>query len=188
MSVRVPQRILVAPSGFKESLDAVSVATAIAAGVRRTLPGVRVDIAPIADGGEGTARILAAAGNGRLHELTVCGPTGEPVQSHWAEVGVGRNRIGVVEIARLLRHGCDVLLLDEPTRGIDVAAKAAIYATLRRLADEGKAILFVSSYLPELFGVCDRIAVMAGGRLGPARPARERDAAEIMREAIGAAA
>lgn len=99
MSVRVPQRILVAPSGFKESLDAVSVATAIAAGVRRTLPGVRVDIAPIADGGEGTARILAAAGNGRLHELTVCGPTGEPVQSHWAEVGVGRNRIGVVEMA-----------------------------------------------------------------------------------------
>ena len=82
-----------------------------------------------------------------------------------------------VAIARLLHHDCDVLLLDEPTRGIDVGSKAQIYAWIDKLAlgevatgKEPKAVLVVSSYLPELLGICDRIAVMTRGVLGEARP------------------
>src|SRR5207237_7270541 len=78
-----------------------------------------------------------------------------------------------VALARLLHHDVDVLLLDEPTRGIDVASKAQIYRLIGELAARGKAVLMVSSYTPELLGICDRIAVMYRGRLGPARPASE---------------
>ena len=92
-----------------------------------------------------------------------------------------------VALARLLHHDADVLLLDEPTRGIDVGAKAAIYAIIDELASAGKAVLVVSSYLPELLGICDRIAVMRSGVLGEARPVRDLDEREIMREAVGAA-
>jgi ribose transport system ATP-binding protein len=76
-------------------------------------------------------------------------------------------------LARLLHHGVDVLLLDEPTRGIDVASKAQIYQLIGELVARGKAILMVSSYVPELLGICDQIAVMHRGRLGPARPAQD---------------
>ena len=94
-----------------------------------------------------------------------------------------------VALARLLQHDVDVLLLDEPTRGIDVAAKAAIYKLIDELASgsggsgQGKAILMVSSYLPELLGVCDRIAVMCRGRLGPARRVEELDEHILMAQA-----
>jgi ribose transport system ATP-binding protein len=90
-----------------------------------------------------------------------------------------------VAVARLLFHGVDVLLLDEPTRGIDVGSKAQIYRLIDELALAGKAVLIVSSYLPELFGVCDRIAVMCRGRLGPAHPVQETDKHQIMLEATG---
>ncbi|AIE87850.1 sugar ABC transporter ATP-binding protein [Fimbriimonas ginsengisoli] len=91
-----------------------------------------------------------------------------------------------VAIARLLYHEVDVLLLDEPTRGIDVGSKEQIYGVIDALALEGKAVLMVSSYLPELLGVCDRIAVMHKGRLGPARPVNELSQESIMQEAAGA--
>ncbi|MFZ0430847.1 MAG: sugar ABC transporter ATP-binding protein, partial [Acidobacteriota bacterium] len=85
-----------------------------------------------------------------------------------------------VALARLLCHEVDVLLLDEPTRGIDVGSKAEIYRLIDGLAAGDPAagiaprsILMVSSYLPELLGVCDRIAVMCRGILFPARPAAE---------------
>ena len=90
-----------------------------------------------------------------------------------------------VAIARLLHHDVDVLLLDEPTRGIDVGSKALIYQVIDELACRGKAVLLVSSYLPELLGVCDRIAVMCRGVLGPARPVGETDEHQMMAEAIG---
>ncbi len=76
-------------------------------------------------------------------------------------------------LARLLHHDVDVLLLDEPTRGIDVASKAQIYQLIGELAARGKAILIVSSYIPELLGICDRIAVMHRGRIAAARPASQ---------------
>jgi ribose transport system ATP-binding protein len=78
-----------------------------------------------------------------------------------------------VAIGRLLHQEADILLLDEPTRGVDVASKAEIYRMIGELAAQGKAILFISSYLPELFGVCDQIAVMAQGRLSGTRPTNE---------------
>ncbi|HEX2101584.1 MAG TPA: hypothetical protein VHF69_13010 [Candidatus Synoicihabitans sp.] len=78
-----------------------------------------------------------------------------------------------------------MLLLDEPTRGVDVGAKAEIYRLIDELASRGRGVLMVSSYLPELLGVCDRIAVMCRGRLGPARPVAELDEHRIMREATG---
>jgi ribose transport system ATP-binding protein len=93
-----------------------------------------------------------------------------------------------VALARLLHHDVDVLLLDEPTRGIDVGSKAEVYRIIDQLASSGKAILMVSSYLPELLGVCDRIAVMHRGILGPAKPASELDEHRIMLEATGAGA
>jgi ribose transport system ATP-binding protein len=88
-----------------------------------------------------------------------------------------------VALARLLHHDVDVLLLDEPTRGIDVGAKVEVYRLMGELAAQGKALLVVSSYLPELCGVCDRIAVMHRGELGPALPAGERGEHEILDEA-----
>ncbi|PWU18628.1 MAG: sugar ABC transporter [Bdellovibrio sp.] len=78
-----------------------------------------------------------------------------------------------VALARLLNKNCDLFLLDEPTRGIDIGAKAQIYELINQLAGEGKAVLIVSSYLPELLGLCDRIAVMRRKKLGPARPVKE---------------
>jgi ribose transport system ATP-binding protein len=88
-----------------------------------------------------------------------------------------------VAIARLLEHGVDILLLDEPTRGIDVGSKAQIYKLIDELACSGKAILMVSSYLPELLGTCDRIAVMCKGYLHPARNVSDIDEHMIMMEA-----
>lgn len=96
----------------------------------------------------------------------------------------GGNQQKVV-IARLLHQDADVLLLDEPTRGIDIGSKAQIYETIARCAEENKAILMVSSYLPELFGLCDRIAVMSRGRLSPARDVSEWTPQSVMEAAIG---
>jgi ribose transport system ATP-binding protein len=96
-----------------------------------------------------------------------------------------------VAVGRLLHHDVDVLVLDEPTRGIDVASKAQIYALLDELvcgAGDRKAVLLVSSYLPELLGVCDRIAVMSRGRLGPARPVEEWTEHSLLMHASGAKA
>ena len=90
-----------------------------------------------------------------------------------------------VALARLLYHDVDCLLLDEPTRGIDIASKADIYHLIDQLATQGKAILLVSSYLPELLGICDRIAVMYRGQLGPARPVDKCSEHSLMLEATG---
>jgi ribose transport system ATP-binding protein len=89
-----------------------------------------------------------------------------------------------VAIARVLHQHAALLLLDEPTRGIDVGTKAEIYRLMGELAAEGKAIIFVSSYLPELLAVCDRIAVMARGRLRDVRSAHEWTEEKIMACAV----
>jgi ribose transport system ATP-binding protein len=90
-----------------------------------------------------------------------------------------------IAIGRLLHHQAEILLLDEPTRGIDVGSKAQIYRLIGELAAEGKAILFISSYLPELLGVCDTIGVMCRGVLGKVRPASEWTDHSIISAAIG---
>jgi ribose transport system ATP-binding protein len=76
----------------------------------------------------------------------------------------GGNQQKVV-IARWLARDCQVLLFDEPTRGIDVAAKDAIYTLIRELAAAGRTVIVASSDLPELMSLCDRILVMSAGKL-----------------------
>jgi ribose transport system ATP-binding protein len=90
-----------------------------------------------------------------------------------------------IALGRLLHHNADVLLLDEPTRGIDVGSKAQIYKLIGKLAAQGKAIIFVSSYLPELLGVCDSIGVMCRGVLSDVRPVDQWTEHRIMAAAIG---
>lgn len=87
--------------------------------------------------------------------------------------------------ARLLHHELDVLLLDEPTRGVDVGSRADLYQIIDELAANGKAVLLVSSYLPELLGVCDRVAVMVRGTLGAARPVAGLSEHDLLLEATG---
>ena len=90
-----------------------------------------------------------------------------------------------VALCRLLHHDVDVFLLDEPTRGIDVGSKVEIYRQIGEVAAQGKAVLFVSSYLPELFGVCDRIGVMCRGELREVREVQDWDETSIMTVATG---
>ncbi len=89
-----------------------------------------------------------------------------------------------VAIARILHQQADILMLDEPTKGIDVGTKAEIYRMMGKLAAEGKTVVFVSSYLPELLAVCDRIGVMARGQLREVRQASEWTEDEVMAAAI----
>ena len=156
---------------------------------------------------EGLALPLSIADNLTLSHLTGLGPASlvlpsrqRAAASHWiGQLGIrchgadqpvwqlsGGNQQKVA-IARLLHHDVDVLLLDEPTRGIDVTSKAHIYELIDQLASSGKAVLLVSSYLPELLGVCDRVAVMRRGVLGPARDVAGLDEHSLLMEATGLA-
>ncbi|MFI0409176.1 sugar ABC transporter ATP-binding protein [Actinomadura sp. 3N508] len=91
----------------------------------------------------------------------------------------GGNQQKVV-LARWLYAGTDVLIIDEPTRGIDVGARYEIHRLLMDLADEGRALVVVSSDLPELIGVCDRILVFSRGRIVADVPRPEFDAEHIL--------
>jgi len=79
-----------------------------------------------------------------------------------------------------------LLILDEPTRGIDIGAKYEIYTIINRLADEGKGVLMISSEMPELLGVCDRIYVMNEGRLVAEMAAADASQEKIMRSIVKA--
>jgi ribose transport system ATP-binding protein len=154
--------------------------------------------------GEGLALPLAVADNVTLTRLSSCSRRGvlDPARQR-ALAGERARELDVrmrgpgqsvrtlsggnqqkVAFARIVHQQADVLLLDEPTRGIDVASKAQIYAAIARAAAAGKAVLMVSSYLPELLGVCDRVAVMSRGRLGPARPVAEWTPEAVLEAAI----
>jgi ABC-type sugar transport system ATPase subunit len=93
-----------------------------------------------------------------------------------------------IALAKWLARDCSVLIVDEPTRGIDVGAKAEIYQLLDELACEGKAILMISSELPELIGLCTRILVMREGRLAGEVPRVEYSEAKLMGLMAGVAA
>jgi ribose transport system ATP-binding protein len=162
--------------------------------------------------GEGLALSLSVADNVTLSRLKGFGPPGIVLPSRQASAvqrWIGQLRIRCrgpwqpvqdlsggnqqkVALVRLLQHDVDVLLLDEPTRGIDVGSKALIYRLIDELVSKPaqagrppRAILMVSSYLPELMGVCDRIAVMCRGRLGPAKPVAEVSEEDLMLQATG---
>lgn len=93
-----------------------------------------------------------------------------------------------VALGRLFHQGADILLLDEPTRGVDVGSKAEIYRQIGAAAAAGAAVLVVSSYLPELFGVCDTLAVMCRGKLTTPRPVAEWTPEAVMATAVGSSA
>ena len=93
-----------------------------------------------------------------------------------------------VAVARVLHQRSDVWLLDEPTRGVDVGAKSDLYRLIGEAAAGGKAVVFVSSYLPELLAVCDRVAVMRRGQIVAVRPAGEWTEEAAMAAAVGGAA
>jgi L-arabinose transport system ATP-binding protein len=101
------------------------------------------------------------------------------------EVGTlsGGNQQKVV-LARWLARRPKVLILDEPTRGIDVGAKAEIYRLIEQLAADGIAVLFISSELPEILGVSDRILVIRSGRIVGILPARGATEEAILRLAM----
>lgn len=106
----------------------------------------------------------------------------DPVQTMGELSGGNQQKVA---LGRLLHHDARILLLDEPTRGIDVGSKAQIYGLMGQLAAEGKAVIFVSSYLPELLGVCDTIGVMCRGVLSEVRPVSEWTEHTIISAAIG---
>jgi len=159
-------------------------------------------------GGEGLARGLSVADNITLSHLAALGPRGIVLPSRqrsaaarWIDrldirCGDVSQPVGElsggnqqkVAVGRLLHHDVDVLILDEPTKGIDVASKAHLYRLVDDMVGAGKAVLLVSSYFPELLGVCDRLAVMSRGRLGPARDVTEWNEHSLLMDASGARA
>ena len=90
-----------------------------------------------------------------------------------------------VALARWLMTGARVLILDEPTQGVDVGAKAEIHALIVDLAERGVAILMISSELPELLGMCDRVAVMQGGTIAGVLSRADATAPGILAMALG---
>ncbi len=92
----------------------------------------------------------------------------------------GGNQQKVV-LSKWLFANPDILILDEPTRGIDVGAKYEIYTIMNRLASEGKGIIFISSELPEILGICDRIYVMRDGKIVGEMPASEASQERVMK-------
>ncbi|MGW6546517.1 glycerate kinase [Streptomyces massasporeus] len=128
-------RVVVAPSGFKESLSAEAAADAIAAGVRRVLPGADLDLVPLVDGGEGTALALAAATGGRIVPTAATGPVGETIAAHFALLGGGDT--AVVEMAAVAGLSLVPRGLRDPgattTYGVGELIRAALDTGVRRI-------------------------------------------------------
>jgi ribose transport system ATP-binding protein len=155
--------------------------------------------------GEGLALSLSIADNVTLTRFSTCSRWG------WLDIAAQRRQAGSwikelsirardsaqpastlsggnqqkVALARLLHQQADILLLDEPTRGIDIGSKAQIYEAITAAVTEQRAVLLVSSYLPELFGMCDRLAVMCRGRLSRSKPIEEWSPETVLHAAIG---
>jgi ribose transport system ATP-binding protein len=103
-----------------------------------------------------------------VQQLDIQAANGEQLVTYLS----GGNQQKVV-LAKWLNVGPDVILFDEPTRGIDVGAKAEIHNLIRAMADSGKSVVMISSELPEILNLSDRIAVMSGGRITGELSARE---------------
>jgi ribose transport system ATP-binding protein len=116
-------------------------------------------------GAPGVGPMSNAETDQRLKQLDVRAPNFEQEAGRLS----GGNQQKVI-IARWLARDPSILVFSEPTRGVDVAAKAAIYKIMRGLADRGRAILMISSDLPEIIGVSDRILIMREGRVAGELP------------------
>jgi ribose transport system ATP-binding protein len=110
------------------------------------------------------------------------------VKAQSAEQSIGELSGGnqqKVAFGRLLYHQAKLLLLDEPTRGIDVGSKASIYRRIGRAAEQGRTVVLVSSYIPELLGVCDTVAVCCRGEIVAVKPVSEWTEQDLVSAAIG---
>lgn len=114
-----------------------------------------------------TARMIQALG--------IKTPTQETLVNNLS----GGNQQKIV-VAKWLLNDPDLLIMDEPTRGIDVGAKSEIYSIMSDMAADGKAVIMISSEMPELLGMCDRIYVMSEGRLAGELSAEEATQERIM--------
>jgi ABC-type sugar transport system ATPase subunit len=123
---------------------------------------------------------VAAAGIAR-YRIAVPGPT------HGVRALSGGNQQKIL-FARWAASGHRVLILDEPTRGVDVGAKVEIYRIIRQLAEQGVAVLVISSELPEVVGLCDRVIVMREGAIAGEVSGARLNEADIMRLATGSLA
>jgi glycerate 2-kinase len=132
-----PFTVLVAPSGFKESLSADEVAQHIADGVHRAMPLARVIQAPLVDGGEGFTAALVQATGGTLHEKVVTGPVGQPVTAHFGFLGGRTQKTAVIEMAAAA--GLRLVPRDQrnpmktTSRGVGELIKAALDADAERI-------------------------------------------------------
>ena len=108
--------------------------------------------------------------------LKIKTPSGDQIVGNLS----GGNQQKVV-ISKWLLNDPDVIIMDEPTRGIDVGAKRDIYLLIGSLVQQGKAVIIISSEIPELMGVCDRIVVMAEGHLSGELSREEFSQESIMR-------
>lgn len=121
-------------------------------------------------------------------ETEICSKFGGDVNIKWSSPDAyasslsGGNQQKVL-LARWIMANSDFLIFDEPTRGIDVGAKKEIYQLLNKLTEQGKAILVISSELPEIFGICDRILVMRRGELAGSFVTKETNQAEVLHAA-----
>ncbi len=118
-------------------------------------------------------------------EHQLCSEYGNELKLKWSEPDAPANSLSggnqqKILLARWLMANSDFLIFDEPTRGIDVGAKKEIYNLLNQLSAEGKAILVISSELPEIFGICDRILVMRRGKLAGCLNTKETTQAEVI--------
>lgn len=126
---------------------------------------------------QGEERALARREAGRLRVKT------PSLETSVASLSGGNQQ--KIALAKWLARGCDVLLVDEPTRGVDVGAKAEIYRLLDELACEGKAILMISSELPELIALSRRILILREGRLAGELPRADFSEAALLRLMAG---
>ena len=132
-------RIVVAPSGFKESLEADEVADRIEAGVLRVIPEAEVLKAPMVDGGEGFTRALVAATEGELREVEVTGPVGEPVGSHYGFLGGDGPKTAVLEMAA----AAGLVLVPREVRDPSGTTTYGVGELIRAALDDGAEQLLV---------------------------------------------
>ena len=129
--------ILVAPSGFKESIDVEDVTSAITTGVRRVLPEARILQAPMVDGGEGFTKAIVEATGGTIHSLDVTGPVGRPVESFFGMMGGEQGKTAIIEMAAAAGLRLVPRDMRDPTqttsRGVGELILAALDAGAKRI-------------------------------------------------------
>jgi ribose transport system ATP-binding protein len=103
-----------------------------------------------------------------------------PLDAHRRVVTLSGGNQQKVVLGRWLLHGCRLLLLDEPTRGVDVGSRAELYALVRKLADSGVGVLLVSSEVREVLGLADRVLVIRDGRIVHEAPAESLDESQVL--------